>query len=227
MNERQIQALSTLIDRPNSKIDGRVLPALRRQGLLGPGDRPKLHAWHTLGRWKNAPRLALPSEEQIGFFEGKSILVTERRSCDCPSCGGFHDEKTFEVDAQRVVRFTGAVREFANELITRSWTSEWDASLEYSRDDQRVRGQVSLFTRTCQRRAESEIPEDRAGIDLRYTSHLVLHMGEALMEEPTRHTLPQASTGQKSSFSDTDWEAEALRPGQGAKIVASMDISLH
>jgi hypothetical protein len=227
MNDHQIQALTTLIDHPGAKVDGRVLPALRRQGFLGEGDRPKLHAWRALGRWKNAPRLTLPSEDLIASFAGKAILVSEQRSCDCPTCDCRHDAASFELDAQRVMQFTRDVRSFANELIMRSWTTEWDASLEYSRDDQRVRGQVSLLASACQRRAESEIPEDQAGIDLRYTSHLVLHMGLALMEDPTRSSLPPTSTGQKSSFSDTAWEAEALRPVQGAEIVASIDIALH
>lgn len=227
MNDRQCEVLATLIDNPGAKIDGRSLPSLRKLGYLDAEDRPKMSAWHALGRWKNVPRLSLPSDDLIAFFAGKSILVTERRNCDCPSCYGSHDEATFEVDAQRVMRFTRAVREFGNELIAKAWSRDWDSLVEYCSGDPRVKSNVSLLMQDYQRRAESSISEERAGIDLRYTSHLVIDMGLALMDQPTRHSLPSKSTGQKSSFSDTDWEAEALRPEQGATPVASLEISLH
>ena len=224
MTPAQRDALHGLIKDPAFKPDMRSARGLVDLGYWEPGQSVKLGGYHALGLMKHAPMFSPVPREAFDWAAGGYVAVLENKFIRLDEDDERGPEleqgsEEFEFSATKILKKFDAWREKANDVVQRCWTADLDRDAEF-----RLFGvdRKSGWIRNHAWEEATSFDED-----IRYAERTDTRMAKALLAPEMSRLMMTSETSNKSSFGDTDWEADFLKREAGEdRLLGEFEITV-
>lgn len=132
----QYEALNNLVEGNGRPIDGRVLAALQRRGLVNKHGHATTRGWHTTGRFRYMPETKIVPYLELESYQGYVIVMSEgphRTDYDEDGNLAWHraEHVDYFLDFYKMANWYSSVQRRIADVIESMWDSNLDLDVDH------------------------------------------------------------------------------------------------